>query len=190
MLDYLVFAAAIAMLLAAFLYIRSMFRGGAKPNRVTWLLWSIAPFIATAASISAGAGWAALPVFMSGFVPFLIFTASFFVKKAYWKLSAFDYFCGVVSILALVLWYVTNEPNVAVGFAIASDGAAAIPTLRKARRFPQTESSWPYTLGIFNAATSFAVASVWSFSALAFPTYLIALNVVLTVFLFKKKAVS
>jgi len=121
MLEYLVFVAAFATLLATYVYINSMFKGQVKPNRVSWLMWSIAPFIAAAAAISNGVGWPALPVFMSGFSPFLIFTASFVTKKASWKLSSFDYVCGVLSGLALVLWYVTKDPNVAIAFAIASD---------------------------------------------------------------------
>ena len=85
MFEYLVIIAAVASLLAAFVYIRSMFVGGTKPNRVSWLMWAIAPLIATAAALSNGVGWAVLPVFMAGFSPFLIFTASFFAKKAYWQ---------------------------------------------------------------------------------------------------------
>lgn len=189
MWDYLVFVAAIAMLLAALLYIRSMFRGGAKPNRVTWLMWSVAPFIATAAAISSGVGWAVLPVFMSGFLPFLIFGASFFAKDAFWRLSKFDYFLGIISALALILWYLTNDANIAILFAIGSDGFAAIPTLRKAWTYPETESVWPYAVGIFNAATTFGVAQIWSFSEIAFPTYLIATNALLVMFVFNKKVI-
>src|SRR5512136_1134710 len=105
MLEYLVFVAAFATLLATFVYIRSMFKGSARPNRMSWLMWSIAPFIATAAAVSNGVSWAALPVFMSGLSPFLIFTASFVSKKAHWTLVSFDYICGVLSGLALGLWY-------------------------------------------------------------------------------------
>src|SRR5208283_2829807 len=142
MLVYLVFVAAFATLVATYVYIRSMFKGVAKPNRVSWLMWSIAPFIAATAAISNGVGWAVLPVFMSGVSPLLIFTASFVKKKAYWKLASFDYVCGALSGLALVLWYVTKDPNVAIAFAIASDGLAAIPTLTKAWNHPETESAW------------------------------------------------
>ncbi|MGD6851918.1 MAG: hypothetical protein ACQCN6_07670 [Candidatus Bathyarchaeia archaeon] len=179
MFEFLVYVAAAASILAALVYIRSMFRGQTKPNRVTWFMWSVAPFVATAASLFSGAGLAALPVFMSGFGPFLIFTASFFSKKAYWRLSAFDYACGAFSGLALVLWYFTSNPNVAIGFAIVSDASAAIPTLIKAWRNPESESIWPYLVGLFAPMTSFLVAPAWVFSALAFPTYLVAINVVL-----------
>jgi len=190
MLVFLVFLAAFATLVATYLYISSMFKGEAKPNRVSWLMWSIAPFIAAAAAISNGVGWAALPVFMSGFSPFLIFTFSFITKKAYWKLVSFDYVCGVLSGLALVLWYVTKNPNVAIAFAIASDGLAAIPTLTKAWCHPETESAWPYIVGVFNALTSFGAATMWTFLDYAFPLYLIAINVTLSLTVYNKKIIS
>ncbi len=187
MLEYLVFAAAFASLLGATIYIRSMFRGNAKPNQVTWLMWSIAPFIATAAAISNGVTWAAIPVFMTGFAPFLIFTASFFTKKAYWKLGTFDYLCGALSGVALILWFVTMEPNLAISLAIASDALAAIPTLTKAWRIPETESVWPFITGLFNALTSFMVATLFTFSEIAFPAYLVIINVLLVLAVYHKK---
>ena len=190
MLEYLVFVAAFATLLATFVYVRSMFKGSARPNRISWLMWSIAPFIATAAAISNGVGWAALPVFMSGLSPFLIFTASFVSKKAHWTLAPFDYVCGVLSGLALVLWYVTGDPNVAIAFAIASDGLASIPTLTKAWKHPETEVPWPFLVGVFNASTSFLALTVWAFSAYAFPAYLIVINVLLFFSACKKKLIS
>ncbi len=187
MFEFLVFAAAAGSLLAAFVYIRSMFKGQTNPNRVTWFMWSIAPFIATAAALSNGVGLAVIPVFMSGFSPFLVFTASFFNKKAYWKLTRFDYLCGALSAFALVIWFITKDPNSAIIFAIVSDAAAAVPTLVKAWRNPETESAWPFIIGTFSPMTSFLVASAWGFSELAFPTYLIAINVTLLVPLFRKK---
>ena len=190
MLVYLVFVAAFATLVATYVYIRSMFKGGAKPNRVSWLMWSIAPFIAAAAAISNGVGWAALPVFMSGLSPLLIFTASFVTKKAYWKLASFDYVCGALSGLALILWYLTKDPNVAIAFAIASDGLAAIPTLTKAWNHPETESAWPFIVGVFNALTSFGAATMWAFSEYAFPAYLIAINIMLSLSVYHKKIFS
>jgi hypothetical protein len=187
MLEYLVLVAAAASLVAAFVYIRSMFKGQTNPNRVTWFMWSVAPFIASAAALSNGVGWAVVPVFISGFCPFLVFTASFFNKKAYWKLSSFDYVCGVLSGLALVLWLVTNDPNLAIVFAIVSDALAAVPTLTKAWRSPETESAWPFIVGVFTPMTSFLVAATWDFAEVAFPAYLIVINVLLVFSVSKKK---
>lgn len=187
MLEYLVLVAAVASLLAAFIYIRSMFKGQTKPNRVTWFMWSVAPFIATSATLSNGIGWAVIPVFMSGVSPFLIFTASFFNKRAYWKTSIVDYLCGVLSGLAVALWFVTNNPNLAITFAIVSDALAAIPTLTKVWHNPETESAWPFIVGVFSPLTSFLVATTWGFSELAFPIYLIVINTVLVFSVLKRK---
>jgi hypothetical protein len=179
MFEFLVIVAAFATLLASLLYIRSMFIGKTRPNRVTWLMWSIAPFTASAAALTDGVTWAVVPVLMSGFSPFLIFVASFFNQRAYWRLSWFDYLFGVLSALSLALWYVTENPNVAIVFAIISDAAAATPTLVKAWHQPETESRWPFVVGAFAPLTSFLAAPVWTFSEVAFPAYLVAINLLL-----------
>ena len=187
MLEYLVFVAALATLLAAFVYIRSMFRGGAKPNRVSWLMWAAAPFIATGAAVSSGVGWSVLPVFMAGFSPLLIFAASFLTKKAYWKPSSFDYTCGILSGLALILWYFTKDPVVAIVFSILSDGLATVPTMTKAWRYPETESVWPFATGVFGALSSLVAATTWNFAAFAFPSYLLIANVMVLFAIYGKK---
>jgi len=187
MLDFLVFVAAFASLLAAFAYIRSMFKGNTMPNRVTWFMWSVAPFIATAAAVSEGVGLAVVPVLMAGLSPFLILTASFFNRRAYWKLSRFDYLCGALSGMALVFWYVTSNPNLAIVFAIVSDAFAGVPTLTKAWRYPETESVWPFTVGLFSPLTSFLVATTWGFAELAFPIYLMVLNALLVFSVTKRR---
>lgn len=179
MYEYFVLIAAVATSLAALAYIRSMFKGDTKPNRVTWLMWSVAPFVAAAASLSMGGDWAVIPVFMAGLGPFMIFVASFFTRKAYWKLTRFDYVCGAISALAIVLWYLTSNADFAIAFSILSDALAAVPTLIKAWHDPKTESVWPYLIGIFSPITSFLVAGAWSFSELAFPSYLIMVNTLL-----------
>jgi hypothetical protein len=179
MFEFLVLIAASATLIAAIAYIRSMFKGQTKPNRVTWLMWTIAPFTAAFAAFSNGTTWAAVPVLMSGLSPLLILLASFLNKKAYWKLSKFDYACGALSALALVLWYITENPNVAIVFAIFSDALAATPTLRKAWQSPESESRWPFLVGVFSPITSFLVAPEWTFSEIAFPAYLIFINILL-----------
>ena len=187
MLEYLVIIAAAASMLAALVYVRSMFTGRTKPNRVTWLMWAVAPLIATAAEVSKGVGWAVLPVFMAGFSPLMIFTASFFAKKAYWKSSTFDYVCGALSGLALFMWWLTKDPNVAIVFAVSSDALASIPTITKAWSNPETESIWPYVVGVFGAASSLVVATFWTFSVYAFPSYLIIINILLLLAIYKRQ---
>lgn len=187
MIQYLVFLGAAVQLIGIIAYIKETIKGNTKPNKVTWLMWAVAPLIATAAALSDGVRLAVLPVFMSGFGPLLVFIVSLSSKKAYWKLERFDYFCGAFSILALVLWVITKEPTVAIIFAILSDGFAAIPTLVKMWKYPETESPGPFIGGLFSILTSFAAIKIWNFSSLAFPIYLISINVALLFSLYRKR---
>ncbi len=187
MLQYLVFVSAGAFLVAAYVYVRSMLKGSVKPNRVSWLLWAIAAMIGFAAEVSNGAGLAAVPVFMSGFVPLLIFAASFVVKGTHWKLVKLDYACGLLSALALVFWVVTSDAGVAILFAILSDALASVPTLLKGWQHPESESAWMYSVGIFGGLTSFLAITAWTFSQYAFPAYLVIISVLLVLIISRKR---
>jgi len=179
-MQYLVFLGAVIQIIGIWAYIRDMLRGRTKPNRITWLGWATSPLIATAAALSSGAGWSVLPTFMTGLLPLIVFTLSFFVKKAYWKLGHFDYLCGVFSVLALASWYLTSNPAIAVVFAILADGSAALPTLVKAWKHPETETPLVYFLGVVAVLTTFAAVSSVNFASLGFPVYLVIVNSFLT----------
>src|SRR6185369_4374074 len=155
MFEYAVFIGAAVNLFGSSFYIKETLQGDTKPNKVTWLMWSVAPLIATVAAISKGVGLAALPVFMSGLCPLLIFLASFVNPKAFWKIEKFDYLCGFFSLCALILWAITREPLVAIAFAIVSDGLAAVPTLVKSWKYPETETVVAYIAGLISASTAF-----------------------------------
>jgi len=88
------------------------------------------------------------------------------------------------------MWWLNKDPNVAIVFAIGSDALASIPTLTKALTNPETESVWPFAIGVFGAASSLAVATLWTFSEYAFPIYLIIVNIMVLVALYYKHVIS
>jgi hypothetical protein len=86
---------------------------------------------------------------MVGFNPFLTFLTSFVNKKAYWKITRLDLACGVLAIGGLVLWKMTDTPNLAISFGILADAIAGIPTVIKSFQEPETEtpiSTWEVVL--------------------------------------------
>lgn len=187
MLQYLVLVGAAINTTGALRYIRDTLRGSTRPNRVTYFMWAVAPLIATAAAVSRGVTWAAVPIFMSGFGPLMIFVSSFANRQAFWKLGVLDYFCGVFSALALILWAVTNDPIIAIVLAIVSDGLAALPTLIKAWSFPETETGISYVLAFVSASTSFAAVRQWNFIECGFAVYLVILSAMLSVSVYRRK---
>lgn len=187
MLSHLVFIAVVIQLVGIVGYAKDTLMGQTKPNRVTWLLWSVAPLIGTAAALTDGVGWAILPVFMAGFGPLLVLVASFMNKEAYWALTRFDYVCGASALLALILWAITKEPLVAISLAILADGLAALPTIIKSWKFPETESAIGYSATIVAVAVGLFAIEVWRPAEYAFPFYLIVVNIVILLAIYKNK---
>jgi hypothetical protein len=186
MLKYIVIIGAIVELAGKYIYIKDTLKGNTKPNKVTWLLWGIAPIIATFAALSAGVRWAVLPIFATGLGCLIVFVVSFLNPKSYWKLEKLDYFCGICSILALILWAITKEPIIAIIFSIASDGFASLPTVIKSWKYPETESGLTYVASLFNSLTSFFALKTLTFSELAFPVYLTIICSLLVISNYKK----
>lgn len=154
---------------------------------MTWLMWSIAPLIGTAAALASGVTWATLPVFMAGFMPLLVFFASFVNPNSYWALERFDYGCGGFAALALVVWYLTKLPDLAIILAIASDFSAGVPTLIKCWQHPETETASGFTASGFNNLMSFLVVRQWNFANIAFPLYLVLMSAALAFPIVRKK---
>ncbi|OGD08829.1 hypothetical protein A2397_05285 [Candidatus Amesbacteria bacterium RIFOXYB1_FULL_44_23] len=157
-------------------YLIDTVKGKVKPNRVSFLLWSIAPFIAFAAQIKQGVGLESLMTFSTGFLPFIIFLASFVNKKAEWKLTRFDIICGVLSILGLILWLVTRVGNIAITFSILADGLAAVPTIIKAYKYPDTEIAWPWIATAFGVVLTLLTLDGLTFANSGFIIYILIVN--------------
>jgi hypothetical protein len=84
---------------------------------------------------------------------------------------------------------VNQRPQRCDRFAIASDALASIPTLTKAWTNPETESVWPFIIGVFGASSSLAVATLWTFSEYAFPSYLVIVNLMVLLALYNRKLI-
>jgi hypothetical protein len=160
-------------------YLIDTLKGRVKPNRVSFLLWSLAPLIAFFAEIKQGVGIQALMTFIVGFLPLTIFISSFVNKKAVWNLTGFDLICGTLSIIGLVLWYITKSGNIAIIFSILADALAAMPTVVKSFNYPETESAWPYFASTISAILTLLTVKVWNLANIGFPLYIVLITLVI-----------
>jgi len=160
-------------------YLIDVVKGKVKPNRVSFLMWSIAPFIAFAAMLKQGVGISSLMTFSTGFLPFIIFIASFVNKKAEWKLTKFDLFCGFLSLVGLALWLITKVGNVAIFFSIMADGLAALPTIVKSYKHPETELAWPWLATSIGVVFTLLTLTQLTFANSGFIIYIFTVNVII-----------
>jgi len=180
--DNFVFLGAAIFAFGSIGYFLDTLKGKVKPNRVTWFIWTLAPLIAFAAQIKEGVGiHQSLLTFMVGFIPLLIFIASFVNKKAYWKIGKLDIICGVLSLVGLLLWQIIGTGLIAIVFAIIADGLAALPTVIKSYKFPETENWVLYFANAVSAGITMLTIKVWNLATFVFPLYILLLTGLLSV---------
>ena len=155
----------------SFGYVIETIQGKVKPNRVTWFLWGLSPLIAFAAQIQQGVGIQALLTFIIGFIGVAVFISSFLNKKAYWKIGKLDIVCGILSLLGLFLWFITKVGNIAIAFSILSDLLAAIPTIIKSYKEPETENYLLYFTNSISGLITLLTIKNWNFETFGFTLY-------------------
>lgn len=174
-----IFIGILAQIVGVSGYLIDTLKGKIQPNRVTWFMWMLAPMFAFAAEINQGVGIASFATFIVGFMPILVFIGTFVNKKAQWKLEKIDLICGLLSIIGLILWMITKIGNLAILFGILADGLAAIPTIIKSYKYPESENDWAYWGTFINGGIALLVIQKWDFQHYGFPLYLLFLGIIL-----------
>ena len=180
--EYFAIIGAVIASLGGLYYLYETIVGKAKPNRVTWLLWGLFPMITFVAQRSQGVEGLSWATFAAGFTPLLVVIASFFNKKAYWKTKASDYYLMAAAVLGIVLWAVTDNPNLAILFSLVADFLAGLPTLIKSYKHPETESWIAYATSTLGFGIGVMAIHVYTFENYAFLIYLLIMNGLLAAF--------
>jgi hypothetical protein len=173
-----------------FYYLYETIRSKIKPNRVTWFLWGSFTMIIFAAQRAQGVDELAWATFVAGLTPFLILLASFLNKNAYWKTEPRDYYLMGAAILGIILWALTDNPNVAILFSLLADLLAGLPTLLKAYKYPGTESWIAFAIYTFGFGLGILAIQIYTFENYAFLVYLFITNGTLTYFASRKRPTS
>ena len=160
-------------------YARDTYRGLTQPNRVSWILWTIAPLLALSSEIHSHADWQWMMTLSVGVGPFIVVCASFANHGGVWKLGPFDIACGLASVIGLVVWLVTANDTVALGAFMVADGMASLPTVRKAWLAPETETIWPYATALVSSSLTLATVTAWTSANMAFPAQILLMDLLL-----------
>lgn len=185
---WFVLLSALIAVAGSYAYIRDTLAGKTKPNRVSWSMWALAPLIGTVAALSAHAdAWTMIRVFLAGFLPLLVFIASFVNAKSYWKLTLFDALCGVCALIALIALVIIDAPRFAILLAAIGDGFASLPTIRKAWIYPETETGVTYIASFVSVLMVIPSIPRWDIENSAFQIYLLIANTILLIAVYRKR---
>lgn len=157
-------------------YLLSIVRRKTLPNPATWWIWSIMGAILLASYYAAGnqdAIWVPISYFIGPTV-----TAILSVRYGRNEFSKFEWYCLAGAGFSLLLWWLTDSPEIALTINIMIDLIAIAPTLRKTYFKPDSED--PLSWSIFWVANTLNVCVVLlsgniTYGALAYPLELFLL---------------
>lgn len=189
MLDpHWVFLGSALSLFGSLRYARATLVGSARPNRVTWTLWAAAPLIGFFAQLDGGVGLPSVQTLGAGISPLIVLAASFLSRHGAVRITAFDLACGAISVAALAVWLGLGQAALAVLFAVLADGAASIPTLRKAWRDPHSENVLFYLLVGAGSVITLLTITDWHPASWMFAGYILVLAASMTTVIAVRRA--
>jgi hypothetical protein len=159
-------------------YIRDILSGTTRPERATWLIWTVLGLILLVSQLAKGASasvW--LTVAQTAGV-----TTIFLLSLKYGEggLDRSDIVALAVAAAGLVAWYFTREASVALYIAIGVDFSGGILSVVKAYRDPESETALTWLIAAFAGVFGIlAVGLDGSIALLAFPTYYVIISLML-----------
>lgn len=169
-------------------YIINIHKGITKPHAFSWFIWGFLTLIAFAAQVHDKGGAGAWVTFLSGVV-------SLYIAALAWKvrdintITRSDWITFIVSLTAIPLWLITNNPLWSVILISAIDVVGYYPTFRKAFLLPHEEYIPSYNLGTAKHLTSIAALQNYSFVTVFYPAVLAFMNIAFVIWVLTRKRI-
>lgn len=158
-----------------FPYIKDIFKRTTKPERASWLIWTILGLIAFFSQMAEGAAWS---LFLTGFDTIgvvAIFILS--IKYGVGGVTRRDVAALIAAGIGLMLWYVTSHAVLALLIIILIDAIGTCLTVIKAYKDPESEtiSMW-LLVAIAGVLGAFSVGTLDPI-LLTYPIYIFLANI-------------
>lgn len=174
MLQFLGLASGVLVGFSYLPYLKDIFLHTTKPERASWLIWSVLGSIAFFSQLAEGASWSLWLTALDTLGVFLIFILS--IKYGVGGLKRRDIIALIVAGIGLVLWYITRHAAIALYITILIDVAGASLTVIKAYEDPGSETLTTWL--VIAAAGILGMLSVGTFNfvLLSYPFYIFLAN--------------
>ena len=168
--ELLAISSGIIVLFGAPFYLRGILKGHTRPDRTTWLIWSVLAIVAFVSQFKMGARWSLIYVGLGVIGNLIVYGLS--LKHGYGGWKGGDKLALIVAATGLVVSFLLHSPITALIGVVIADFAGALLTIQKAFRRPNSETAITWVLaGIASALAAMSVGEL-SFSLLVYPIYL------------------
>lgn len=138
-------AATVIAIIAYIPYLIDMFKGKNKPHLYTWISFTLITAVVAYLQLIGGAGVGSIPTIISAIIDGIILFYCF--KYGTKDVIFIDKVCLTISVLGVVSYVLLkNDPVIALVIVTAAEVISFIPTFRKTRNDPYSESLTSYYL--------------------------------------------
>ncbi len=189
-MDYKLILSSIGIGLAVIsyvIYFRDILRGHTKPHAFSWFVWAILELTNSAILFSAGAGAASWINGVSGLLCLVVAIIGLKQKVQLYTLT--DKVALSLALIAIVLWWQTGQPEIAVLLVVCADLCGFIPTFRKSFHNPWEESVSMYLISAIKYGIILLALERYQFTTWFYPTVILTMDVLLVMVLlvYRKK---
>lgn len=168
MKELLALSATILIVIAYVPYIKDILRNKTKPHAYSWFVSALVTFIAFGLQLSEGAGWGTVPTFIAAAAGFLIFFLTLRQEQRA-TITKSDTFFFIMSLIAVVLWIIVDQPLLSVIILSCVDILAFIPTFRKSWSKPDQETVSSYAINSLRFTLGTIAVEKYSFVTILYP---------------------
>lgn len=153
-------------------YVIETIKGKVKPERISWLLWTMLGFTYYISAIREDG--AAFFTFGELIGPGIILALA--VKFGVGGKSRFDQYSLLVALLAFVLLFVFDGVLISLVMALIVDGIGALLTIRKLKLDPASESRSFWGMAAIGSVLALLALDTFNTETLLFPVYVLLLS--------------
>lgn len=170
------------------IYIRSILKGKTKPHVFSWFVWGVPCGVVFIAQIVKGGGAGSWTTGVTSILCTLIFLLA--LRYGDKVLKRIDVVSFILSLLAIGLWLITNDPLWSVILIATADVLGMIPTLRKSYENPYEEPLGTWFIANLKWILSFVALQDLSLTTYLYPVAMFASITVLIILLMWRRNIK
>lgn len=155
-------------------YIREVISGSTKPNRASWIIWSLSTAIILFGVKETGTNEAIWVPIADAIGCFIIFVLA--IKKGTGGWSLTDRVAFSICVISLGVWWFTGNPLIALLTNLCIYTSGYIPTIKKSINHPETESLTAWSLFLIGVILNLVTVIIGTDSGFAVWLYPIVLT--------------
>ncbi len=185
MKEFIGLAAVLLSIVGHLPYITDTIKGKTQPHVFTWVIWAIVTILAFFGQWAKGGGAGSWTTGVTGLITVLI--ALLALKNGSKDITRSDRLFLAGALIAIIPWYLTDDPTLSIVIITLIDVLAFIPTVRKTIGNPSSETLFTYALNIPRHGLALIALENYNLATYLYPAALFFMNILMVSIIIRPK---